>query len=349
MLTELSVRQLGVIDDVTLTLGPGMTALTGETGAGKTLVVEAIELLLGGRADPALVRSGAREAVVAGRFVDDGDALDGDDLVLARVIPAEGRSRAYVGDQMASLGMLGEAGRARVDLHGQHTQQSLLAPSVQRAALDHSGGIDLAPLLAAGARQRAVEQARVELGGDARSRARELDLLRFQLEELDGARLDDPEEDAGLADEEERLGDAETLRRAVLATHEALTGDGGVLDQLGTAVAGLGGRRPVAALHDRLRALEAELADVASDSRALAEGLEDDPALLEAVSARRHLLHDLRRKYGETLADVIAFRDEARRRVADLESWEERAAKLDAEAAAASEAVRGAQAALGRA
>lgn len=352
MLTELRVRQLGVIDDVTLTFGPGMTVLTGETGAGKTLVVEAIELLLGGRADPMLVRSGAGEAVVEGRFSGPGDGCDpedGDDLVLARVIPAEGRARAYVGGQMASVGLLGEAGRARVDLHGQHTQQSLLAPAVQRAALDRAGGIDHGPLLAARARLRAVEEARAQLGGDARSRARELDLLRFQLEELDGAGLDEADEDAALAEEEERLGDAEALRRTVLAAHEALSGDGGVLDQLGSAVAGLAGRRPVAALHDRLRALEAEVADVASDSRAVAEGLEDDPARLEAVSARRHLLRELRRKYGETLADVIAFRDEARRRVADLESWEERAAALDAEAAAASGELRKAQEALGTA
>jgi DNA repair protein RecN (Recombination protein N) len=382
VLTELRVRQLGVIDDVTLALGPGMTALTGETGAGKTLVVEAIELLLGGRADPVLVRAGAGEAIVEGRFTASADRWDGgdrtgsgdgrgsrdgrgsgegrgrggrwdeeegDDLVLARVIPAEGRSRAYLGGQMASLGLLGEAGRARVDLHGQHTQQSLLAPAAQRGALDRAGGIDHGPLLAARARLRAVEEARSELGGDARSRARELDLLRFQLEELDGAALDDPDEDAVLAEEEERLGDSETLRRAVLATHEALSGDDGVLDQLGSAVAGLAGRRPVEALHDRLHALEAELADAASDSRAVAEGLEDDPARLEAVSARRHLLHELRRKYGETLAEVIAFRDEARQKVADLESYEQRAAQLDTEAEAASAEVRKAQKALGAA
>jgi len=351
VLTELRVRQLGVIDDVALTLGPGMTALTGETGAGKTLVVEAIELLLGGRADPTLVRSGAGEAVIEGRFIGSADGYDddGEDLVLARVVPAEGRSRAYVGDTMASAGQLGEAGRARVDLHGQHTQQSLLSPAVQRSALDRAGGIDVGPLLAARARLRALEEARAELGGDARSRARELDLLRFQLEELDRAGLDDPDEDAALADEEERLGDTETLRHAVLAVHEALSGDGGVLDQLGSAIAGLAGRRSVAALHDRLRALEAELADAASDSRAVAEGLEDDPARLEAVSARRHLLAELRRKYGETLTEVIAFRDEGRRRVADLESFEVRAAATDAEAAAASASVRRAEKALGAA
>ena len=123
MLTEVRVAELGVIAELSLMIGPGMTALTGETGAGKTLVVEAIELLLGGRADPVLVRPGAEEAVVAGRFAGAGD--DGDDLVLERRVPLRGRSRAYVDGRMAPLATLAEAGSALVDLHGQHTHQSL--------------------------------------------------------------------------------------------------------------------------------------------------------------------------------------------------------------------------------
>src|SRR5437660_5029670 len=128
MLTELAVRDLGVIDDLRLLLGPGMTALTGETGAGKTLVVEAIELLVGGRADPMLVRPGADEARVEGRFT-----LDGEEHVLARVVPASGRSRAYVNGRLATATELAELGRRLVDLHGQHTHQSLLATPTQRA------------------------------------------------------------------------------------------------------------------------------------------------------------------------------------------------------------------------
>jgi DNA repair protein RecN (Recombination protein N) len=347
MLIELRVRELGVIEDVGVVLGPGMTALTGETGAGKTLVVEAIELLLGGKADPVLVRPGAAQASVEGRFT--AEDPEADDLIVSRVVPAQGRSRAYVGGEMASLAALAETGKALVDLHGQHAHQSLLAPAVQRHALDEAGGIDLAPLARARARSRAVADAVAALGGDARTRARELDLLRFQLDELDAAGLDDPDEDAALLDEEERLGDTAALREAALTVHEALTGDGAVLERLGVAVAALGGRRPLAGLHDRLVALEAELSDAASETRAAAEGFEDDPERLGAVGQRRHLLRELRRKYGETLAEVITYREETRRRVDELASWEDRAAALDAEAEVAATELARAEEDLGRA
>src|SRR3954466_14905392 len=127
MLTELAVHDLGVIDGLQLVLGPGMTALTGETGAGKTLVVEAIELLMGGRADGVLVRQGAEEARVEGRFV-----VDDEERVLARVVPANGRSRAYVDGKLATAAQLATLGVGLVDLHGQHVHQSLLAMANQR-------------------------------------------------------------------------------------------------------------------------------------------------------------------------------------------------------------------------
>ena len=141
VLSELHVRDLGVIAELSLVLGPGMTAVTGETGAGKTLVVSAIELLVGGRADAGMVRPGATEAVVEGRFVA-GD----DEVVLRRVVPASGRTRGYIDGHLATLAELSERGAALVDLHGQHDHQSLLTPAVQRRALDRFGGIDLEPL-----------------------------------------------------------------------------------------------------------------------------------------------------------------------------------------------------------
>ena len=162
MLVELAVRDLGVIEDLRLVLGPGMTALTGETGAGKTLVVDAIELLVGGRADPVLVRAGAREAWVEGRFLTDMSAFDDGptgagelegEVVLARVIPADGRSRAYVNGRLATIGALAEWGARLVDLHGQHAHQSLLSPAVQRDALDRFAAVDLGPLRAARGRR----------------------------------------------------------------------------------------------------------------------------------------------------------------------------------------------------
>ncbi|MDQ4069549.1 MAG: AAA family ATPase, partial [Actinomycetota bacterium] len=199
MLAELHVRDLGVIADLHLLLGPGMTALTGETGAGKTLVVEAIELLVGGRADPVLVRPGAEEALVEGRFV---TASGEDEIVLARVVPRHGRSRAYVNGRLATAAELAERGRGLVDLHGQHAHQSLLSPRLQRSALDHFAGVDLAALVQARDRVRAIDGALAALGGDARSRAREIDLLRFQLAELDAASLGDVDEDRELEAQE---------------------------------------------------------------------------------------------------------------------------------------------------
>src|SRR5438552_11460343 len=188
MLTELAVRDLGVIDELRLVLGPGMTALTGETGAGKTLLVEAIELLVGGRADGVLVRPGAGEARVEGRFV-----VDEAETVLARVVPAQGRSRAYVDGRLATAAELAEVGARLVDLHGQHAHQSLLATRAQRHALDRFGAVDQVPLVAARRKVVELDDALAGLGGDPRARAREVDLLRFQLAEIDGAALDDPD------------------------------------------------------------------------------------------------------------------------------------------------------------
>jgi DNA repair protein RecN (Recombination protein N) len=336
MLTELRVRDLGVIADVHLLFEPGMTALTGETGAGKTLLVEAIELLLGGRADPVLVRPGASEAWVEGRFVA-GD----DEVVLARAVPASGRSRAYVDGRMVPVSALGERGAALVDLHGQHAHQSLLSAVAQRAALDAFGGIDLRPLDDARSRVRVLDAQLAELGGDDRARAREIDLLRFQVGEIDGAALEDAEEDARLAEEEDRLADATAHREAAAAAYAALVDDDGVVDRLGAAVGAVSGRAPLAELEGRLRSLAAEAAEVAADLRAAGETLEDDPERLAAVRARRELLHQLQRKYGASLEEVLAFADDARSQLAELASHDQRAAALDAErATAAAEATR---------
>ncbi|MHB1784488.1 MAG: AAA family ATPase, partial [Acidimicrobiales bacterium] len=143
MLVELRVRELGVISDLDVVLGPGLTALTGETGAGKTLLVEALALLLGGRTDGSVVRAGAEEALVEGRFV---AGESGEELVLARAVPASGRSRGFVDGRMASAAVLAEAGNGLVDLYGQHEHQSLLRPGVQRQALDRYAGVDLGPV-----------------------------------------------------------------------------------------------------------------------------------------------------------------------------------------------------------
>ncbi len=344
MLVELGVTDLGVIDGLRLVFGPGMTALTGETGAGKTMLVEAIELLVGGRADPMLVRPGAAEATVEARF-----AIDDEEVVLTRVVPRDGRSRAYLNGRLATAATLADFGERLVDLHGQHVHQSLLGAPTQRAALDAFGSVDLAPLREARGETARVEAALGELGGDARSRARESDLLRFQVDELERARLTDPDEDERLAVEEDELAGAVAHREAAAVARAALRDDGGAIDALGLAVAAVSGRLPFADVEGRLRSVAADLADASDELRTIGERIEDDPERLVAVRERRQLLHDLRRKYGETLAEVLRYLDEARARVDELETYETRAAALDAERTAALDRVTVEAAAVGAA
>ena len=359
MLLELAVRDLGVIPDLRLLLSKGMSVVTGETGAGKTMVVDAIELLVGGRADPMLVRTGADEAWVEGRFLlraadreivgEYGDELEDVEIVLARAVPRNGRSRAYVDGRLATVSSLVELGERLVDLHGQHAHQSLLSPVAQRAALDRFGDVGLEPLQAARQRQRDISEELAKLGGDERARAREIDLLRYQVEELDAAALTGPDEDDELAAEEDVLADSTAHRRAAAEAVAALTDEGGAADPLGTAIAVLGGRQPFAAQEQRLRALAAELADVAVDVRGVAETIDEDPARLDHLRGRRQLLSDLRRKYGDTLAEVLEEADRLRARLAELEDHDRRAAELDDAEAAARQAYEKAAAKVAKA
>ena len=349
MLVELRVRDLGVIESVALDLGPGMTALTGETGAGKTLIVDALELLVGGRADPSLVRPGASEALVEGRF-----ALDDDDeIILARAVPAHGRSRAWIDGRMAPVSALAEAGARLLELHGQHSQQSLLDAPAQRRALDAFAGIDLVPLTAARSERRALHTELESLGGDDRARARQADLLRYQLDEIDAAALDDPNEDETLEEEEDRLSAATAHREAAASALAALdNGDDrarDVIDLLGAARAALDGRGPLSVLNARLASLQADAADAASELRQIIETWEDDPERLEEVRSRRQMLRELSRKYGEGPAGVLAFAAEARRELSELDAAEVRAGELRGELDAAEVAVRAAEAAVGAA
>jgi DNA repair protein RecN (Recombination protein N) len=334
VLVELRVRDLGVIEDVSLGLGPGMTALTGETGAGKTLLVEALELLLGGRADPTLVRAGAQEAFVEGRFEtgDENSDETGDETgeaVLGRSLPAGGRSRAWVDGRMSTQATLSEAGAHLVDLHGQHSHQSLLDAVHQRAALDAFAGIDVSALTAARAMVRNIDAEMRSLGGDERERAREVDLLRHQIGEITAARISGPAEDETLRAEEARLSDASAVREAAAAAVGALDADGsGVLDGLGLAIASLDGREPLQDLRDRARNLQADASELTSDLRRVVETWEDNPQRLEEVGQRRALLTELRRKYGSDLAEVLRYVDDAGKQLADLESTEHRLAEL---------------------
>jgi DNA repair protein RecN (Recombination protein N) len=373
MLSELRVSQLGVIDDLSIVFGPGLTALTGETGAGKTLVVEAIELLLGGRAEGIRVRPGAAEAVVDGRFVlpagprpagaedDDGLGLTGQEddgppeeveVVLGRVVPADGRSRGYIDGKMATMASLTDLGHRLVDLHGQHEHQSLFSATAQRDALDAFAGADCRPRDEARRRLRQLDDAIAGAGGDAASRGREMELLRYQLSELGGAGLTSPEEDDDLAAEEERLARAAAHRAAAEQAYESLSGDDQLRDRLGEVLARLAGHPPLGSLLERLHGVSAELADIASEAHDAAEGLEEDPERLAEVVARRALLHDLKRKYagpGRGFDDLMAFHREAMKRLEELENFDALASRLHDERARCVAELRLAAEELGRA
>ncbi len=335
MLVELVVSDLGVIDEVSLTLPPGLIALTGETGAGKTLLVDAISLLMGGRSDPGLVRAGAAEARVDGRFLtidDDGDEVE---HVLARVVPAEGRSRAYINGRPATAGALTELGERLVDLHGQHAHQSLLGVDAQRVALDAFGQVDLRRIIAAKARISELEALLRQLGGDERSRAREIDLLRYQVDELDAAEIEDADEETNLRRREEMLGNAVGLEEAAGRSIEVLVEDDGARDQLAMAFKHLGDSSVFAPVASRLRDVLAEVDDLADSIRDQAGGLQHDPEALAEVQDRLQQLQQLRRKYGDDLGAVMAEHRELAERLAELLDHDARAGQLDSDMAAA--------------
>jgi DNA repair protein RecN (Recombination protein N) len=346
MLEELHIRGLGVIEDASLRFAPGLTVVTGETGAGKTMLVTALELLLGARADSGLVRSGAAaalaEAVVAPIPAEASAWIDPDDdvLVVSREIPADGRSRARIGGRLAPVSALAEVLGRFVEVHAQHEHVRLQRAEVQRRLLDRYAGErhdrTHAAYRQAHERWRELVARRDRLAADARERARELDRLRFEVDEIDRAELD-PEADEALDRDMDRLAHAEQLRTAA-ATAAAALGSDGAQEPVGVAVEAL--RRLVVddpaldALRERLTGVSAELTELALDVRAYGEDVEADPARLEALSDRKRLVTGLRRKYGADVAAVLAYADEARERLAALERDEADVDDLGARVAA---------------
>lgn len=356
VLEEMRIKDLGVIDDAVVELSPGFTAVTGETGAGKTMVVTSLGLLLGGRADAALVRVGAKAAVVEGRIVvapdapaavraqDAGAELDDDALLVSRTVSAEGRSRAHVGGRSVPVGLLSDLGDDLVAVHGQTDQQGLLRPARQRQALDRYAGDAVAVPLAAWTeaykRLRAVSLELEELTTRARERAQEADLLRFGVEEIAAA---EPRagEDTELAAESERLGHAEALVSAAAVAHGALAGDPENPEGVDAAAVVAGAHRALeavrthdpalAALADRLSEVSILLTDVAGELAGYADDLDADPLRHAAVEERRATLTQLTRKYADDIAGVLAWSERSAARLLELEGDDDRIGELTAE------------------
>lgn len=363
MFEEIAISDLGVITGAQVRLHPGLTVLTGETGAGKTMVLTGLDLLLGGRADPATVRTGAAQAVVEGRVLvpegspvlaraeEAGAALDDDGgLVLVRTVTAPapdapGRSRAHLGGRSVPQAVLGELAEHLVTVHGQQDQARLRSPAHQREALDAFAGAAHGALLGE-YREAWAERARLQASIDdltARRQdlAREAELLRLGLAEVE--RVDpQPGEDARLAAEIERLEHAEDLRAAASGAHAALVGDDDAVDDAASATGAVEHARRLldgagahdarlAELRDRVAEAGYLLADAATELSSYLQDLQADPLRLDAAQTRRAELASLTRSYGEDVEAVLRWADEGSRRLLEIGDGDERVTALVAQ------------------
>ncbi len=359
MVDEVRIQGLGVIDEAVLELSPGFNVVTGETGAGKTMVVTSLGLLFGGRADPQRVRPGAERATVEGRIVVDpggrvverveeaGGELDDGTLIVQRSVSAEGRSRAHLGGRSVPVSLLINLADDLVAVHGQSDQQRLLQAGRQRSALDRYAGSALTKPTRAYTRtyqrHRQVTALLEEITTRSRERAQEAEILRFGLEEIE--KVDPkPGEDVELAAEEERLGHADALRGAADSAHESLLGDPAAAFEAANVVSLLGSARnaleavrehdpELAALADRLAEAGYLVSDVATDLAAYAESVDADPARLAVVQERRADLTALIRKYGEgeSVDQALEWARTSAARLTELDSDDDRIEELRAE------------------
>ncbi|MEO7588635.1 MAG: DNA repair protein RecN [Arachnia sp.] len=358
MLTELRLTGFGVVEEAALQLGPGLTALTGETGAGKTMIVAGLGQLLGARGDAGIVRRGSDRALVQGRWqvpspvvaqVEElgGVVDDGEDLVTVRQVSAQGRSKAVVGGSPVPVSALAQVLDQLATIHGQSEQQRLSTPERQRQILDSWAR----PAALAGYRSDWAERrsAVAELDGlvnQAMGRAREIDMLRFGVEEITSA-APEPGEDDTLAAEATRLMDADDLRHLALTAQSALSGDEddfdvpcavGLLGEARKAIAALAERDELATeLSTRVQEAQYLLDDVAQAVAGYGADLVADPTRLEAVGQRRAQLASLMRKYGPGLGDVIEWAEQATQNLQRLEGSDDRIEELRTRIAALDE------------
>ena len=316
MLRFLRIRHLAVIDSVEVEFDPGLNVLTGETGAGKSILVEAVGLLLGGRASGDLVRTGEDVAAIEAIF-----ESGGEELLVRREITAQGRSRAFINGTLATAGALKDLSARLIELHGQHEHQTLLDPSAHLGVIDAYGALD--PLVESATlsfeAMRAVDEELARARAAARDRDARLDLVTYQLGELDRAALrsglaGESGEDAELSSLCQVLASAERVERLCAEGYADLyESDGAVLAALGSVWRKVG---ELAELDPRFQPyleardeIKAQLEDLALFLRRYADGIEASPARLRQVEDRLALLERLKRKYGPTLADVVARRE----------------------------------------
>jgi DNA repair protein RecN (Recombination protein N) len=357
MLLELRVSNLALIDQVELTFQSGLNVLTGETGAGKSILIHAIGLLLGERGAAEEVGLGKSAATVEGLFDISGNPLsqdalrelgipvedDGMVVLSRREITADGRSRCRINGRVATVTMLRDIGRNLVDLHGQHEHQSLLRVETHLDFLDVFAGdacLNLREQYRAVYHElKDVEERLRALLFDEKQRAQRVDMLQFQMQEIDAAKLE-ADEDTRLMEERLRLANAEKLREAAQACLSLLSGDedAGAMDVVGRAVVFLrdmqSAESAATTWTDNLQTALYQLQDVASELRNYLDKLEADPARLEEVEARLHLVTRLKRKYGDTIAQILQHRAQVEEEFQNLTHSDEQVAELERQRAA---------------
>lgn len=370
MLQTLRIRNYALIDDVEVEFREGLNVLTGETGAGKSIVVGALNLVLGARASGEAVRGGALQAQVEAVFRvekptrrlarllrEHAIELEGNELLVSRVVSAEGRSRAYAGGNLAPVSVLAAIGDELVDLHGQHEHQSLLKPDRQLDLIDAYGGCAEAARGVAErvAALRNVEREMTGLEADDRDRARRVDFLKFEVDEIDKARLVPGEEDE-LRARRNLIANAEKIFSLASEAHRLLYegSDGNsALDLLGRAAKLT---EELAGVDERFKGVSAQLGpaiaeieSVADELRGYSTELEFDPGELDALNTRLSLIRDLKRKYGDAIEDILAYRERAVEEIRGYENRDERLAELRARRDALEQNARNAAADLSRA
>lgn len=321
MLSEVYVKDLGIIGQAEVLFQSGMTVLTGETGAGKTMMTDAIGLLMGQKADSMLVRSGSSEAIVEGRFFDSDDQ----ELVVRRIIPSNGRSRSYLNGRLVSSTELEAQLLGLVEIASQNSHQSLLSPTSQRLSLDLYANLDQS-------RRRQIIQKLADLdlelkklGGNLELRTKEIELKKFELKQIQDAEPIQDQEEILLAQSEDVLANAQENKTACFVSVDYLTKDEGALDNLGKAVKSLEGKAFALELYNQLSQCLSQAQETASDLRHLAETLEDDPSQLEQIQLRKRQLAELKRRFGPSLEEVLVYKQNLQNRIEELESFDEKA------------------------
>ena len=351
MLETLRIRNLALVTDLTLELGPGYNAISGETGAGKSILIGALNLVLGERADRTLIRAEADQCTVEATFdvakleaplpaflEEHGlEPCEENQLLLKRTFTAAGSNRQFVNGSATTLAVLKQIGEWLVDMHGPHDHQSLLHPARQLAILDAFGGLQgsRAAFTELLQRRTEIEQAKADLVVDEATYAQQLDLLRFQVKEITDAALDPAEEETLEADYQRSSNAARLLELCQGALQLVSENEGSLLDRsgdLGRVLADLHQIDECAAnlvqLHEEARA---NLQELQGELSAYADRVDIDPAQLMALEERVNLSQSLKRKYGGSIEAVNAFGEEAAQKLATLESRDEELARLNAE------------------